>query len=290
MRLSNQLIADISLKYIQENIERLEQLRMHADSTNKFQKTSDDPSNASSSDSLKSSLAANQAYIETAQMTDEWMNINEIAMHEIENLATRALNLTESWMSQGVDHTSLHVFQTEFETILQQTLDAANSKHQGKYVFAGTKIDIQPFTLNSPPSSVTYNGDGKEIIQSLGPNEKVTINIDGQEVFRTLFNALIRGINTTLKSDLKIIAEDLQTALDTIRQTRIINSARQRQVISAIDQGNKTDFLLQTLLQSNEDVCIVDVLKDLKQQEITYQTALEVSTRTLATMNMFVLM
>ena len=290
MRVTNRLIVDNSLQYIQDNIERLDQLRMHAGQTKRIQKTPDDPNSASASDSLNSSLSANQVYIESAQTTDEWMEINEIALREIEGLTMRALNFVKSCLSQDIDHTSLQALQTEFKPFLKQSIDAANSQYKGNYVFAGTNVHTQPFTLNVPPFSVTYNGDDHEIIRSLGPNENVTINIDGQAVYGGLFNSLIDGINATEKSDLENFANGLQNALEILRQARIINGARQRQVISAIDQGKETDFLLQALLQQNEDVCLVDALKDLQQEEITYQTALEVANRTLATMNLFVLM
>ena len=70
-----------------------------------------------------------------------------------------------------------------------------------------------------------------------------------------------------------------------MKQTRTINKARQRQVLSAIDQGEETDFSLQALLFQNEDVSLVEALKNLQQQEITYQTVVEVASRTLATMD-----
>ena len=290
MRVRNQMIVDNILQYIQDNIERLDQLRMHAGTTKNFRKASDDPTAASASLSLNSSIAANQAYINTAHIADEWMAINEMALSEIEDLAARALNLTQSAISDVLDPTSLQALQTEFESILNQAIDLTNSQNKGDYLFTGTSIHSKPFTLNKHPFSVTYNGDDNEIIRNLGPSENVTVNVDGQAAFSYLFNSLIGGINASDRSDLEIVAGDLQNALDTLSQTRTINGARQRQVLSAIDQGEETDFSLQALLSQNEDVSLVEALSNLQQQEVAYQTVLEVASRTLATMNLFDLM
>ena len=285
MRLTNRMMVDNTLQYIQDNIERLDQLRIHAGSTKIFQKASDDTTTANASLSLNSSIAANQAYLDSAKTTYEWMDINEMALSAIEDLAIRALDLSQSGMPEVLDPISLHSLQTEFEAILNQAIDVANSQFEGDYVFAGTNIHIEPFTVNGPPLSVTYNGDDKEIIRNLGPSENVTVNVDGQAVYRDLLNSLIEGINGSDISDLEIVTRDIQIALDTLKQTRTINKARQRQVLSAIDQGEETDFSLQALLFQNEDVSLVEALKNLQQQEITYQTVVEVASRTLATMD-----
>jgi len=116
-------MVDNTLQYIQDNIERLDQLRIHADSTKIFQKASDDTTTASTCLSLNSSIAANQAYLDSAQTTYEWMDINEIALSAIEDLAIRALNLSHSRMSKVLDPISLHSLQTELVAILNQVID-----------------------------------------------------------------------------------------------------------------------------------------------------------------------
>lgn len=284
------MIVDNILQCIQDNIERLYQLRIHAGTTKIFRKASDDPNTASASLNLNSSIAANQAYINTAHTTAEWMDINELALSEIENLAARALNLAQSGISDILDPISLQELQTEFESILNQAIDLANSQYKGDYVFVGTSIHSKPFTLNRLPFSVTYNGNDNVIIRNLGPSENVIVNVDGQAAFCDLFNSLIGVINAADRSELETVAGDIQNALDTLSQTRTINRARQRQVLSAIDQGEETDFSLQALLSQNEDVSLVESLSKLQQQEVAYRIVLEVASRSLATINLFDLM
>jgi len=290
MRVTNRIIVDNALQYIQENIERIDLLRIHVGSTKIIQDVSDDPTAVSTSLTINSSIAANQTYINTAHTTNRWMDINEMALSEIENLAMQAFNKAQSGVSDVLDPTSFEALKIEFKSILNQVIDLANTQHEDDYVFAGTCIHIIPFTLIESPFSVTYNGDDNEIIRNLGPSENVTVNVNGKAVFRELFNSLIGGISAADRSDLEISAGDLQNALDTLRQTRTINEARQRQVLSAIDQSEETDLSLQALLSHNEDVRLVEALRNLQQQEIVYQTVLEVASRTLTSMKLFEMM
>jgi len=290
MRVTNRKSVDNALEYIQENIERIDLLRIHVGSTKIIQDVSDDPTAVSASLSIKSSIAANKTYINTAHTTNRWMDINEMALSEIEKLAMQAFNKAQSGVSEVLDPTSFQALKIEFKSILNQVIDLANTQHEGDYVFAGTCSHTTPFTLIESPFSVTYNGDDNEIILNLGPSENVTVNVNGQAVFRELFNSLISGTSAVDRSDLEITAGDLKNALDTLRQTRTINEAKQRQVLSAIVQGEETDLSLQALLSNNEDVRLVEALRNLQQQEIVYQTVLEVASRTLTSMNLFEMM
>jgi flagellar hook-associated protein 3 FlgL len=280
-------MTDKTLKSIQDNIEWLEQLRIHARSTKKVQPVSDDSTITIASNSLLSNIDDNKVYVDNAYSTENWLDINEMALSEIESLAKQALNLTLSDGSDVQDSTLLQDIKSEFESILNRTIDLANSQHNGDYIFAGTKTQIEPFLLDSPSNSVSYNGDDNEILRNISPSEQVIINFNGRTIFKNLFSSLIMGINALSLSELMALAGELQVSIDTINKMRKINEARQRQVLTAIKHGEEINFLLQTLDSQYEDVSIVEAITNLQQQEIAYQTVLEVANRTLSTIKLF---
>jgi flagellin-like hook-associated protein FlgL len=121
----------------------------------------------------------------------------------------------------------------------------------------------------------------------------MTVNIDGESTFLPLFNALIRARDGLLSkgidggTELQAAVADLQNALDTVSQVRSSNGARQRQIQAVIDQCTQLDLSLKSMLSQKENANLVEVITLLQQQEITYEAVLEVSRRTLNTMNLF---
>lgn len=280
-------MIDNTFEYIQDNIERLEQLRIQAPSNMSSQKESAEVTFANAANSLLSCLNVNHAYLDIAYSANEWMSTNIKALGEIEDLVKRALAVAQSNMSNESDSTLLYEIKSEYKSILNQIINIANSQSDGNYIFAGTKIYTKPFTLDGPPFSFTYYGDDNEINRTLGPGERVIININGRTIFTNLLTSLIRGINLNNSNDLSNLVEEFRVSLDKLNNFRIINRARHKQVLSSIRQGEQTNLLLRTLNSRPEDIDIIEGITNLQQKEIAYKTVLEVSSRTLAIINLF---
>jgi flagellar hook-associated protein 3 FlgL len=296
MRVTNRMMIENSIRSMQDNLERLTDLRTKASSNKAFQFASDNPSAAIASLNLRSGLQANQAYLDTAQSTKDWMEATEYAFSQMEDLATRALNLAMSGLNDTLDETNLQAAATEIDSILQQAIEVGNTQHLGKYIFSGFQIDTEPFELVAgTPDTVIYNGGPYSggIQRNVSPGQSMTVNIDGESTFLPLFNALIRARDGLLSkgidggTELQAAVADLQNALDTVSQVRSSNGARQRQIQAVIDQCTQLDLSLKSMLSQKENANLVEVITLLQQQEITYEAVLEVSRRTLNTMNLF---
>lgn len=296
MRVTNRMMIENSIRSMQDNLERLTDLRTQASSNKIFQFASDHPSAAIAALNLRSGLQANQAYLETAQSTKEWMEATEYAFSQMVDLATRALNLALSGTNDTLDETNLQASATEIDSILQQAIEVGNSQHLGKYIFSGFQIDTEPFELvEGTPDTVIYNGGPYSggIQRNVSPGQSMTVNVDGESTFLPLFNALIRARDGLLSkitdggSELEAAIADLQNALDSVSQVRSGNGARQRQIQAVINQCTQLDLSLKSMLSQKENANLAEVITLLQQQEITYEAVLEVSRRTLNTMNLF---
>lgn len=280
-------MSDNLWENIQDHIERLEQLHMQAISKKMGKKDSDDTTVTSAGNHLLTSLAVNQAYLDIAYPTYEWMSINNKTLCEIEELTKRALTLAQSDISYKSDSTSLYEIKSEYKSILNQTINLANTRSNDNYIFAGTKIHIKPFTLNGSQTSFIYNGDDNEISRTLGPAEQLIININGRNLFTNLLNSLIKGVNLNHKSDLGNLVQEFRISLNILNKIRTINEARHKQVLTSIKQGEQTNLLLQTLYSQHDDIDIIEGITNLQQKEIAYKTVLEVSNQALAIINLF---
>ncbi len=296
MRVTNRMIVNNAIRYTQDNLERLTELRTMASSNKVFQSASDKPSAAIASLTLRSSLKANQAYLETAQSTKDWMEASDYAFSQMEDLATRALNLALSGLNEVYDESNLQAHATEIDSILRQAIEVGNTQHQGMYIFAGFQINTKPFEfVEGTPDTVVYRGGpfSGGIQRNVSPGQSITLNVDGESTFLPLFNALIRARDGLLSissdggSELQAAVQDLQNAINVVSQSRAGNGARQRQIQAVINQCTQLDLSIKSMLSQKEDANLVEVITLLQQQEITYEAVLEVSRRTLTTLNLF---
>ena len=75
--------------------------------------------------------------------------------------------------------------------------------------------------------------------------------------------------------------------MDPITTARTTNGGRMRQFKVTMDAMSQTQIELKSLLSSKEDVNMADAISQLRAQETTYQSVLEVSSRAINTATLF---
>ena len=307
MRVTSQMMSDYAVKYMQDNLERMSRLQQQAASGKKIQYASEDPALAVSSLSLRSTLRKHEAYLETARVTREWLNANEIAFRQFNDLAMRAVTLMEEGISDvnGADERA--AMAVEMEGILEQAVQVANTTHRGSFIFAGYKTTSASITLPNTnqmpwqmtpappgalPTAVTYGGDAGVIQNAIEPTQQVVINLHGQQVVNgeqllpQFFQRLVTARDQLSAAPKNVAAmvtalTDLQTSHTNLKDFRTANGARVRQVDDSIARMEQTDLALKNLLSHQEDVDLAETVSQLKLQETAYQTVLQVGARAL---------
>jgi flagellar hook-associated protein 3 FlgL len=303
MRITNQQMIDNAIRHMTDNQARLAALQEKIASTKQFQSASENPSAASAALGLRSTLKYNQVYLETAQLTDDWMTASEHAMQSAATVAEKAIVAVTRGISDTLGTEERAALKEELEGLLAQAIDTGNTKHQGYYIFSGFSIGTAPFSLdvnNSPdpanPDTVVYGGDptNGQMKREIGPGQSVVVNVNGQGAFSPLFAALIKARDaldvfngSNDKTRMQESLTELQAALDTINTNRTENGARQRQVQSAVDYLEKTGLEIKSLLSQKEDLNMVEAISMLRAQETSYQASLEVGQRAISALNLF---
>ncbi|HEY2120895.1 MAG TPA: hypothetical protein VGH37_17020 [Candidatus Acidoferrum sp.] len=94
----------------------------------------------------------------------------------------------------------------EVQGLLNQVVSLANTNYQGAFLFGGTKVTAQPFTLNPITNNVTYNGNSATTSVQLSTGDFITANVPGDQLFmnstgsvmgalQDLYSSLISGNN-----------------------------------------------------------------------------------------------
>lgn len=299
MRITQRMMTERAIQYMDENLKRLYQLQEKVASGKEFQRPSDNPSGVTSALTLRSVLRMNSAYLDTVSTTESWMSVTDYALIQTTQLATRALNLTRKGISDTMGADQRNTLAAEVDMILQQVLSVANTSHQGNYIFGGFQTLNPPFSLvdtNSDGSydDVNYGGDNGVIYRLLGPNLNVVQNVNGSSFFIGLMRSIIAA-RDALRSDgdpnqltlLQNAISGMENQIRNVNEALTTNGARQREVRLVKDRLEKSQIELKSLLSQKEDVNMSEAISYLQHQQTVYQTVLEVGKRAISALSLF---
>ncbi len=304
MRVTTRMTTENAIRHMSDSLEQLHKLQEKTASGKNFEYASENPVGASLSLNLRSTLKTNEAYIDTAELTHDWMGASEFALQQLEDLGIRTKNLSLAGLNDTLDADArINALAAEVDDILNEAVDVANANHKGQYIFSGFQINTAPFELqvydpadpNYDPANPTkqhaeYLGDAGVMQRTLGPSQTVNMNIVGDNEIRPFLDALIDirdALNANDTDALQTALNGLESRMDQLDQLRTSNGARQRQVTSANEYLEKTKIELSSLLSQNEDADLAETISLMRNQEITYQAVLEVGSRAISALNLF---
>lgn len=290
MRITNRMMTENAIQHMASNKEKINNLSEKIASGKSFLSASEDPVNASLSLNLRSTLRASASYRDVAELTGDWMTATDFAFQQMDDLATRAQNL----MLRGLNDTLGEEerdssLATEMSGIFNEAKDYANYQHSGQYIFGGYRVDIPPFHMVDA-DTVGYQGDLGKMQRALAPGQTVDMNVVGQDVF-TPYLQTLKNAEIALKANdmdaLRGALNQLKLDVSTMDQARTSNGARMRQVSSATDYLKRLDIEVKALLSQKEDVNLAEAITELRGQETTYQSVLEVTQRAVSALSLF---
>lgn len=289
MRVSSQMMVDNAVRQMGDNLARLSELQTQVSSGNLIHTPADNPAVAVASLSLRSTLAVNQAYLDSGAVTDDWLTANSMALDDLVSIGTRAYTLAQPGQSDTLGVDERQALADELAGILAHATGVANTQHQGKFIFAGFEVNTQPYTLDfsnplAPAVGENFTRPTGQIQHSIAPGQSLPVNVQPEAAVTPFLNALA-GVYTAVAAPafnpaaLKSALDTLYSALDGVKDTRTTNGARQRQLTTELDRLTQTKTALKDLLSHKEDVNMAEAISALKQQETIYQLSLQVGSK-----------
>jgi len=291
MRITNRMMTQNAITHMSENLEQMTALQEQVSSLKKFQTASDDPISASMTLSLKSSLRSIEDYAETANQADDFLNANELAFQNIEDITLRAQVLIQRGLNDTLDEDERQdSLAPEIDGLIDEAIDTINTSHNGTYIFAGTETNEPPYGLDASDDPVTQFTIAGNIQRTNGLSKTISLNFHADDVFGNFLTAMADARDALAANDttaLRTTLTALQSSMEEISQYRTLNGARMRQVEVATDHLESTKLQTKNLLSQSEDINMAEGISLLTSQQTTYQVVLEVSQRAISTMSLF---
>jgi len=191
---------------MQTNLDRitndLASLRNQGASGLKLNNPSDDPGSIQPVLSTRTQIQENDRFLETMGTTGDKMAASDGYLSQVENILVSAKETALNAVNGGLSQTDLATLGDQIAQLRNQLLDTANAVVDGKYIYAGYKVDTKPFTANPTYDPALYNandvttwpyqyhGDNNPTQLEISPGEVLKTNLTGNELFMGVTNEI----------------------------------------------------------------------------------------------------
>ncbi len=285
-RVTSTTMTQQSLRTLQGTLADRELLQYQASSQRAFRSPSDDPAAAATTLGVHGEQSRVAQFARNTSDGMAWVTTVDTALGASADLLNRARDLTAQGANSGaLSPTARESIAQELETISAELLAQANTTVLGRNVFAGTSDAGAAFA----PGTFVYQGTpGSSVQRRISDNETVRVDFDGSQAFGegagSAF-ALLNDIATELRggADVSARLDDIDTRLTAVVAARGATGARQVQLerASSLHLASSTD--LDARRAEVENVDSLEVLVRLQSAELVFQSALQVTARSLQT-------
>lgn len=146
---------------------------------------SDDPVAAGQASLLGTAISQDDSFVQTAASVQSMMQVTDSALGSVVTQLTSALSLAVAGNSGTASPSNLSSLSQALGSIRDQVVSLANSSYQGTYLFAGSRGNVQPFSVDTStsPATATYNGDAQIGTLSTENGQHIQTGLAGSAVF-----------------------------------------------------------------------------------------------------------
>ena len=277
-RITNNILTNDFMANYNRNLTRLSDLQKQMSSGREIDKPSDDPVRKVRSLQFYTSASVNEMYTQNANDAVSWMSTSDGAVSSVVDALTEIKTLINSAIKPA-PNTSNQAIAEKVDKLVDEMVNLGNTQVGDRYIFAGQKDDVQPFTRDSTTGVVTYSGtwdgqggvaDAGTICMKVSPGAVDTIrdkiNLDGQQLFGTvdaagvplIFQQLNDIVAHIKNGDATVLTNDLQTIddqLDNVVLPAQTTLGSRQSVYETTQARLKSDSItIETDRSNNEDI------------------------------------
>ncbi len=225
IRLNPNPLPDL-LAAIQQSDQNMNTATQQLSSGRRVNQLSDDPASAASVVLNHNQSSQDDQFLQNIGTLQPRFQVADSTISDVVTALTRAISLGTEGANGTLSTADRLAVAAEVQGIQTQVVGLANTSTQGGYLFSGTAVNTQPFTLNTTTGAVTYNGNTNVTSTQLSNGNSINGNVPGTQLFLnpsgSVFTAL-QNLNSSLQSGNNIGASvvQVQDALNTLDTQRV---------------------------------------------------------------------
>jgi flagellar hook-associated protein 3 FlgL len=289
MRVTQRSMINNSLAGLNANLAAVNKLQQQLTSGKVLTRPSDSPTGTNTSMQTRSAHTAVSQQADNITDAQSWLDQTDSTLQNMLDVAHRIRNLTVQASNTGATSaSSATAIATEVSSLRESLLGMANTTVQGRPLFGGVTADSRAYAADGTYVGLPATGEEPiPVTRRLSDVETIRIDTTGPEAFGAgsadLFS-VVQDIATHVTDDPTQLAADL-TALDDSISTMLVAiagvGARSSRVETASSVNKDAQLSLTARLSGVEDVDLARTTMELQMQQVTYQAALSVTSKTL---------
>src|SRR5271163_1084992 len=290
IRLNPNPLPDL-LAAIQQSEQNANTALLQLSSGRRVNQLSDDPAASASIVLNHNQSSQDDQFLQNVATLQPRLQVADSALNDVVTALTRALSLGTEGANGTLNAGDRQAIAAEVQGIQAQLVSLGNTSYQGTYIFGGTDVGTQPFTLNSATGVVTYNGNTNVTSTQISNGNSIQTNLPGSQLFLnaagSVFTA-IQDLNTALLSNTNIGAAvtEVQNALTTVSTQRVFYGNALNQLSSSEDFLNQDKLNLSTQANSLIGADLATASSNLGQAQTDEQAILNSASRALSLPNL----
>ena len=280
MRVTNSMVASKFIINMNRNAARLEKYSEQMSSGDLISRPSDDPAATAKILILNKTIQEADQYVKNLDGAKSWLDATDSAFYEINDILHRVREIAVMGANETWNDTARAAMVSELEQLKDQLVDAANIRHEGKYIFATDNITAKPF------DEAAFDLNGSETSTSaarqleIAPNITLNLNNKGKEIFINnnvfaKFDELITNISSDTTAGLVSgNIDDVENIMDEFMKERVNVGSKTHRVENSISKYEEEKLNLSDLLLKASGVDVAETMIKYKVQETAYQASL----------------
>ena len=291
-RVTESTIASLTLKNLQGNLSRMQQIQEQLSSGRRVNRASDSPTDAAAAMQYRATIRGAEQFSRNTDDGLAWLGVADNTITGMLPQVNRARDLLLQGMNAATSPDARNALADEVHEIRDSLLGQANTTYLGRYIFAGTANTTAPGQPAKPAPAYlpdgTWNGNQTDVVRTMGPGVDVAVNASGTEVFGdpatgTDLFAVLQNMEAHLRTgDTSGMSGDLdalQARFQGMQGALVTVGARYSRVQSLKDGLDQQQIDVKNSLSEVEDIDLPKTLVDLQLQQTAYQAALAAGAR-----------
>ncbi len=290
IRLNPNPLPDL-LAALQQSEQNANVATQQVSSGRRVNQLSDDPAASANIVLNHDQASKDDQFLQNISTLQPRLQVADSSLSDVVTALTRALSLGTEGANGTLNNADRQAVAQEVQGIQSQVVSLANASYQGTYLFGGTAVGSQPFTLDTTTGVVTYNGNTNVTKVQTTNGNSIQTNIPGSQLFQnasgSVFTAL-QDLNTSLQNNTNIGAavNEISSALSTVSTQRVFYGNALNQITTSEDFLNQDKINLSEQANALVGVDLATASSNLVQAQTAQQATLNAAARTLSLPNL----
>jgi flagellar hook-associated protein 3 FlgL len=281
------------LTAIQQSEQNISTAEQQLSSGLKVNQLSDNPAAASGDVLNRNQFSQDDQFLQNISTLQSRFQVADSTLSNVVTALTRAISLGTEGATGTLSTQDRQAITAEVQGIQTQVASLANTQTPSGYLFSGTAVNTQPFTLNTTTGAVTYNGNAAVASTQLSTGNSIDTNVPGSQLFQNASGSVfgsLQDLATALQSNnttnVGNAVTEVQNALSTLDTQRVFYGNALNQINQSESFLNQDQLNLSTQQNALVAVDPATAASDLVQAETDNQAILSASGRTLSLPNL----